>query len=52
MIQQTELSLCLWGKSNWFLERGEKANLPLRRYNMVAGKAVAGDCCAASSGLH
>lgn len=28
MIQQTELSLCLWGKNNWFLERGEKANLP------------------------
>lgn len=28
MVQQTELSLCLWGKNNWFLERGEKANLP------------------------
>ena len=28
LIQQTELSLCLWGKANWFLERGEKANQP------------------------
>jgi len=28
LIQSTELSLCLWGKANWFLERGDKMNRP------------------------
>lgn len=28
LVQSTELSLCLWGKANWFLERGEKMNKP------------------------
>ncbi len=30
LIGMTELSLCLWGKCFWFLERGESSRLPPR----------------------
>lgn len=30
LIEMTELTLCLWGQSFWFLERGESGRLPPR----------------------
>lgn len=30
LLQQTELSLCIWGQAYWFLERGKAGRLPPR----------------------
>jgi len=30
LLQQTELSLCMWGQAHWFLERGAGGRLPPR----------------------